>query len=58
MSKKDVDNLLSEALSKKSFEESMNHILNNINESYLNKFSSNELREFFHNIKEKRSLSS
>ena len=58
MSKGDVDNLLSEALSKKSFEDSMNHILNNINESYLNKFSSNELRDFFHKIKEKGSLSS
>ena len=58
MSKGDVDNLLSEAISKKNFEESMNHVLNNINKSYLNKFSSNDLREFFHKIKEKGSLSS
>ena len=58
LNKNEVDNLITEALTKKTFEDTITLILSNFHENYKNDVSSKKIRDFFHSIKEKKYLSS
>ena len=58
LNKNEVDNLITEALNKKTFEDTISLIINSFHENYKNDISNKKIRDFFHSIKEKKYLSS
>ena len=58
LNKNEVDNLITEALNKKTFEDTISLIISSFHENYKNDISSKKIRDFFHSIKEKKYLSS
>ncbi len=57
LNKNAVDNLIAEALSKKTFEDTIRLIVNNFDENHKNNLTNKKIRDFFHSIKKKTDLS-